>query len=64
VGPHISAVQYELDGIIHGLMANRDRQFVYGEVSFFKRWCVAHALSVQLFTPSHQMCGFPLLGAN
>lgn len=38
VGPHISAVQYELDGIIHGLMANRDRRYVYGEISFFKLW--------------------------
>ena len=38
VGPHISAVQYELDSIIHGLMANRDRRYVYGEISFFKLW--------------------------
>ena len=32
VGPHISAVQYELDGIMHGLMANPDRKFVYCEM--------------------------------
>lgn len=31
-GPHVSAVQFELDGIIHGLLANRDRKFVYGEM--------------------------------
>ena len=32
MGPHISAVQYELDGIVHGLMANPDRKFVYCEM--------------------------------
>jgi len=32
VGPHVSAVQYELDGIMHGLMANPDRKFVYCEM--------------------------------
>ena len=37
VGPHVSGVQFELDGIIAGLLANPDRRFVYGEVVFFKR---------------------------
>ena len=31
-GVHLSAVQFELDGIIHGLLANSDRKFVYGEM--------------------------------
>jgi hypothetical protein len=39
-GPRFLGVQYELDGIIHGLIANRDRRYVYGEVVYFKRWCV------------------------
>lgn len=39
-GPRYLGVQYELDGIIHGLIANRDRRYVYGEVVYFKRWCV------------------------
>ena len=32
IGPHSSAVQFELDGIVHGLMANPDRKFVYCEM--------------------------------
>ena len=32
VGVHLSAVQFEIDGIMHGLMANPDRKFVYGEM--------------------------------
>lgn len=32
VGVRLSAVQFELDNIMHGLMANPDRKFVYGEM--------------------------------
>jgi len=40
VGPHVSAVQYELDGIMHGLMANPDRKFVYCEMVLSDK-CIA-----------------------
>ena len=40
MGPHVSAVQYELDGILHGLMANPDRKFVYCEMVLSDK-CIA-----------------------
>ena len=40
VGPHVSAVQYELDGIVHGLMANPDRKFVYCEMVLSDKYMI------------------------
>ena len=54
-GPRFLGVQYELDGIIHGLIANRDRRYVYGEVVYFKRWCVCVSPS-EVRTASHMCC--------